>query len=59
MTKATTFRALIALKSLHGLLVHQMEVKMTFINGELEQKIYMRWNKGKKVLGEEHKACKL
>ena len=37
----TTIRALLSLATSHGLLVHQMDVKTTLLNGELEEEIYM------------------
>jgi hypothetical protein len=32
---------LLSLAASHGLLIHQMDVKTTFLNGELEEEIYM------------------
>jgi hypothetical protein len=43
----------------HGLLIHQMDVKTTFFNGELEEKIYMIQPDGFVVKGQEDKVCKL
>jgi hypothetical protein len=43
----------------YGLIVHQMDVKTTFLNGELEEKIYMDQTDGFVVKGEERKVCKL
>ena len=37
----TTIRVLLSLAASHGLLVHQMDVKIAFLNGELEVDIYM------------------
>jgi len=45
-TKVAMIRALITLASLHGLLVHQMDVKTTFLNKNLEEEIYMRQHEG-------------
>ena len=36
----TTIRVLLFLAASHGLLIHQMDVKTTFLIGELEQEIY-------------------
>nr|AAT77072.1 retrotransposon protein, putative, Ty1-copia sub-class [Oryza sativa Japonica Group] len=43
----------------HGLLVHQMNVKTTFLNGELDEEIYMDQPDGFVVEGQEGKVCKL
>jgi hypothetical protein len=41
IARLTTIRVLLSLATSHGMLVHQMDVKMTFLNGELEEEIYM------------------
>ena len=41
-----TIRVLLSLAASHGLLVHQMDVKTTFLNGELEEEIYMDQSDG-------------
>jgi hypothetical protein len=43
----------------YGLLVHQMDVKTTFLNGELDGEIYMEQPDGFVVKGQESKVCKL
>nr|ABA96931.2 retrotransposon protein, putative, Ty1-copia subclass [Oryza sativa Japonica Group] len=43
----------------HGLLVHQMDVKTAFFNGELDEEIYMDQPDGFVVEGQEGKVCKL
>ena len=52
-------RVLLSLAASYGLLVHQMDVKTTFLNGELEEEIYMDKPDGFVVKGEETKVCKL
>lgn len=59
VTRVTTIRVLLAISSIHNLLVHQMDVKTAFLNGELEEEIYMHQPEGFVIPGEEHKFCKL
>ena len=40
--KITTIRVIIALASVHKLIIHQMKVKTAFLNGDLDKKIYMK-----------------
>jgi hypothetical protein len=41
VTRLTTIRVLLSLAASYGFLVHQMDVKTDFLNGELEEEIYM------------------
>jgi len=41
VTKIATICSLIALDVIHRLVVHQMDVKMTFLNGDLRKEIYV------------------
>ena len=59
VTKISTVRALIALAAIHNLIIHQMDVKTAFLNGDLNEEIYMKQPEGCVVLGQEHKVCKL
>jgi hypothetical protein len=42
ITRLTTICVLDALAAFHGLLIHQMDVKIAFLNGELDEEIYMQ-----------------
>ena len=50
---------LIAIAVLHNLDIHQMDVKTAFLNGELNEEIYMEQPEGFIVKNQEHKVCKL
>jgi hypothetical protein len=41
VSRLTTIWVLLSLAASHGLLVHQMDVKTSFLNGELDEEIYM------------------
>jgi hypothetical protein len=59
VARMTTIRILLSLAASYGLIVHQMDVKTTFLNGELDEEIYMDQPDGFVVKGEEQKVCKL
>ncbi|CAN6202460.1 unnamed protein product [Urochloa humidicola] len=59
VARLTTIRVLLSLAASHGLLVHQMDVKTAFLNGELEEEIYMDQPDGFIAPGQEGKVCKL
>jgi hypothetical protein len=59
VARLTTIHVLFSLAASHGLLIHQMDVKTIFLNGELEEKIYMAQADGFVVKGQEDKMCKL
>ncbi|XP_070007753.1 uncharacterized protein [Nicotiana sylvestris] len=42
VTRITSIRVLVALAAVYGLEIHQMDVKTTFLNGELEEEIYIK-----------------
>ena len=50
---------LIAIASLNNLEIHRMDVKTAFLNGELEDEIYMEQPEGFVAPGQEKKVCKL
>ena len=41
ITRITSIHMLIATATLHNLKIHQMDVKIAFLNGDLNEKIYM------------------
>jgi hypothetical protein len=59
IARMTTIRVLLSLAASYGLIVHQMDVKTTFLNGELDDEIYMVQPDGFVVKGEEQKVYKL
>ncbi|KAL2231171.1 UNVERIFIED_CONTAM: Retrovirus-related Pol polyprotein from transposon TNT 1-94, partial [Sesamum indicum] len=59
VARLTTIRVLIELASVYNLTIHQIDVKTTFLYGELEEEIYMDQPEGFVAHGNEHKVCKL
>ena len=59
VARLTTIRVLLSLAASHGLLVHQMDVKTAFLNGELNEEIYMQQPDGFVLDGQERKVCRL
>ncbi|KAL0434586.1 UNVERIFIED_CONTAM: Retrovirus-related Pol polyprotein from transposon TNT 1-94 [Sesamum radiatum] len=59
VTRITSIRVLIAIAALYDLEIHQMDVKTAFLNGELDEEIYMEQPEGFVVPGQEKKVCRL
>jgi hypothetical protein len=59
VARLTTIHVLLSLAASHGLLVHQIDVKTTFLDRELGEEIYMTQPDGFVVKGQEDKVCKL
>ncbi|GJY43093.1 zinc finger, CCHC-type containing protein [Tanacetum coccineum] len=59
VARISTIRLVIAMSSIHNLIIHQMDVKIAFLNGELDEKVYMNQPQGFSMLGNENKVCKL
>ena len=52
-----SLRLLLALATLEDWHIHQMDVKSAFLNGELEEEIFMEQPKGFVVAGQEARVC--
>ncbi|GJS57918.1 zinc finger, CCHC-type containing protein [Tanacetum coccineum] len=59
VARISTIRLLIAMASIHNLIIHQMDVNTTFLNGELEEEVYINQPRGFILPGNENKVCKL
>ena len=59
VTRITSIRMLLAIATLHNLEIHRMDVKIAFLNGELNEEIYMEQPEGFIVPGQEKKVCRL
>nr|GEW69645.1 zinc finger, CCHC-type [Tanacetum cinerariifolium] len=55
VARITTIRLLLALSAIHNLVIHQMDVKTTFLNGDLDKGVYMKQPEGFLMSGNEHK----
>lgn len=58
VSKITTIRVLIAFACVYNLVIHQMDVKTAFLNGDLEEDIYMNQQEGFEEPRKEKKVCK-
>ncbi|KAI3728566.1 hypothetical protein L6452_17204 [Arctium lappa] len=59
VTRITSIRLVLAIAAIRNLQIHQMDVKTAFLNGDLEEEIYMEQPEGFVALGQENKVCKL
>nr|GEW48996.1 zinc finger, CCHC-type [Tanacetum cinerariifolium] len=55
VARISTIRPLIAMASIHSLIIHQMDVKIAFLNEELEQEVYVNQPLGFIMSGNENK----
>ncbi|GJY32596.1 zinc finger, CCHC-type containing protein [Tanacetum coccineum] len=51
-----TIRLLLTLATIHDLVIHQMNVKTAFLNGDLDEEIYMKQPEGFMIPGHESKC---
>ncbi|GJU76433.1 zinc finger, CCHC-type containing protein [Tanacetum coccineum] len=59
VARINTIRLLITMASIHTLIIHQMDVKTTFLNGELDEEVFMNQPQGFIMPGNENKMYKL
>ncbi|GJZ08491.1 zinc finger, CCHC-type containing protein [Tanacetum coccineum] len=56
VVRITTIRLLLALAAIHNLVIHQMDVKTSFLNGDLLKEVYMKQPEGFVMPGNKHKG---
>jgi len=59
IAKIATIRLLIAIATIYKLVIHQMDVKTVFLNGELDEEIYMEQPEEFVMPGQEKTVCRL
>ena len=59
VVRFSSIRLLLAFAVQRDFLIHQMDVETAFLNGKLDEEIYMQQPEGYVKPGEEHLACKL
>lgn len=59
VVRHTTLRILLAIAAKREYVVHHFDAKSAFLNGNLEETIFMKQPPGFEVEGEEHKVCLL
>ncbi|GJR80019.1 zinc finger, CCHC-type containing protein [Tanacetum coccineum] len=55
VARITTIRLLLALAAINNLVIHQMDVKTTFLNSDLDEEVYIKQLEGFVMPGNEHK----
>lgn len=59
VVRLESLRTLTALSTQHGLELHHVDVSTAFLNGTLEEEVYMKQPKGYEKKGQEHLVCRL
>ena len=59
VTRINSIRMVLAIAALRNLEVHQMDVKTAFLNGDLDEEIYMEQPEGFSTPEQEKKVCRL
>ena len=55
----TTIRSICALAAHNGWNVYQLDIKTTFLNGDLHEEVYVTQPRGFVQKGKENKVCRL
>ena len=59
VSKNDSFRIIMALVAHFDMELHQMDVKTVFLNGDLDEEVYMKQPEGFISNGNDHMVCKL
>ena len=59
VARYNSIRVIISLASVLGWKLHQMDVKTAFLNGQIEEEVYIEQPKGFELHGRESHVCKL
>jgi hypothetical protein len=59
VARYTSIRAVMSLVSIMGWRIHQMDVKTTFLNGIIEEEVYIEQPQGFEISGKESHVCRL
>lgn len=59
VVKLSSIRVILGLAASLGLHIEQMDVKMAFLHGDLQEEVYMAQPEGFVKKGHEHLVCKL
>ena len=54
MVRSESIRTLISLSVENGLKLHQVDVTTAFLNGDLDEEVYIKQPEGFEVKGQEH-----
>jgi hypothetical protein len=59
VSKKDSFRIVMTLVAHYDLVLYQMDVKTVFLNGDLQESVYMAQPEGFAIEGKEHMGCRL
>ena len=59
VVKMTSIQTVLSMVASMNLEIEQLDVKITFLHGELEEEIYMQQSEGFEVKGKENLVCRL